>query len=358
MAYLELYKKYRPDNFDKVIGQDSIVKSLKTAIIEDTLPTAYLFSGTAGTGKTTLALIVAKALNCENRRDDGHPCNECSTCKAIDNNSLLGIKYITMAENGSAESVRKIMEESRLSQPIKKKVFILDETQNLSSAAQDAMLIGLEDKKQKTLFIFCSTDPQKIKPAVMSRVQTRKLREPSIQELYHHLLSIVKQEPEILQKFKSKEFSKESLIQCALMANGSVRNAIGNLESLISSGSIPTEYSTKVLEAIVTGNPLNVYTITNQMSQEGVDFNKTAEQIYKSLVDLFRNLNGIELENSSLIDISTKLNIKTVPIMIDIISKTLLQVKNKVIDYKILYEVGFIKMLMAYKKQEVITDVK
>ena len=357
MAYLELYKKYRPDNFDKVIGQDSIVKSLKNAIVEDTLPTAYLFAGTAGTGKTTLALIVAKALNCENRRADGNPCNECATCKAIDNNALLGVKYITMAENGSADSIRKIMEESRLSQPIKKKVFILDETQNLSSAAQDAMLIGLEDKKQKTLFIFCSTDPQKIKPAVLSRAQTRQLREPSVKELFNHLLYIVKQEPEILEKFKSKELSKESLIQCAMMAGGSVRNAIGNLEALISSGSLPTEYSTKVLDAIVSGDPLNVYQITNQMSQDGIDYNKTAEQIYKSLVDLFRNLNGIELENQALIDISNKLNIKTVPVMIDIISKTLSQVKNKVIDYRILYEVCFIKMLMAYRKQEVKNDV-
>ena len=121
---------------------------------------------------------------------------------------------------------------------------------------------------------------------------------------------------------------------------------------------MPTEYSTKVLDAIVSGDPLNVYQITNQMSQDGIDYNKTAEQIYKSLVDLFRNLNGIELENQALIDISNKLNIKTVPVMIDIISKTLSQVKNKVIDYRILYEVCFIKMLMAYKKQEVKNDVK
>ena len=142
------------------------------------------------------------------------------------------------------------------------------------------------------------------------------------------------------------------------MAGGSVRNAIGNLEALISSGSLPTEYSTKVLDAIVSGDPLNVYQITNQMSQDGIDYNKTAEQIYKSLVDLFRNLNGIELENQALIDISNKLNIKTVPVMIDIISKTLSQVKNKVIDYRILYEVCFIKMLMAYRKQEVKNDVK
>ena len=143
-----------------------------------------------------------------------------------------------------------------------------------------------------------------------------------------------------------------------MMAGGSVRNAIGNLEALISSGSLPTEYSTKVLDAIVSGDPLNVYQITNQMSQDGIDYNKTAEQIYKSLVDLFRNLNGIELENQALIDISNKLNIKTVPVMIDIISKTLSQVKNKVIDYRILYEVCFIKMLMAYRKQEVKNDVK
>ena len=141
------------------------------------------------------------------------------------------------------------------------------------------------------------------------------------------------------------------------MAGGSVRNAIGNLEALISSGSLPTEYSAKVLDAIVSGDPLNVYQITNQMSQDGIDYNKTAEQIYKSLVDLFRNLNGIELENQALIDISNKLNIKTVPVMIDIISKTLSQVKNKVIDYRILYEVCFIKMLMAYRKQEVKNDV-
>ena len=158
--YIELYKKYRPKKWEDIIGQETIVTPIKNAIKSNKIPTGYIFSGLAGTGKTTLALLIAKVLNCHQLDENMNPIEDDIT-RAIDNDSLIGVKQISMA-NATVEDVRKIMAESFISQPIKKKVFILDEFHNCSKAAFESILTDLESTNQDSLFICCTTEPDKI----------------------------------------------------------------------------------------------------------------------------------------------------------------------------------------------------
>ena len=188
---IDLYKKYKPKVWEDIIGQDAIVNSLRNSILNNnSSTTSFIFSGPAGVGKTASAFIYAKALNCENPTDNGNPCNECPTCKAIDNGSLIGVEYLSMANNGGVDDIRRIVEQTNISQPIKQKVLILDETHYLSKAAFGALLIPLESQKTKTKFIFCTTEPNKIDSAVMSRSQHRAFSPVKDSILAKHLLNI------------------------------------------------------------------------------------------------------------------------------------------------------------------------
>lgn len=172
-SYLELYKKYRPTTWSEVVGQDHIVADLKNAVVSGHLPTAYLFAGPKGTGKTTVAKILAKAINCERPDGEGDPCCECSTCKSIDAGTCPGVHYVSAANYGDVASVRSFMEQARRMSVIKKPIWIIDEIQNLSKQAFDALLIPLEDVKMPSLFIFCTTEIKKVPETITSRVQSR-----------------------------------------------------------------------------------------------------------------------------------------------------------------------------------------
>lgn len=173
-GYVELYKKYRPRTWDEVVGQDLIVDNLREAVAEDRIPTAYLFSGPRGCGKTTVAKILAKAINCENPDGKGNPCGKCSVCKAIDADACVGVHYISAANlTSSVNDIKEIVDQAHRMSPIKKPIWIIDEVHRLSAQAFDALLIPLEDTSMPSLFIFCTTEIRKVPTTVTSRVQSR-----------------------------------------------------------------------------------------------------------------------------------------------------------------------------------------
>ena len=346
--YIELYKKYRPKRWEDIIGQETVVTPIKNAIKSNKIPTGYIFSGLAGTGKTTLALLIAKVLNCHQLDENMNPIEDDIT-RAIDNDSLIGVKQISMA-NATVEDVRKIMAESFISQPIKKKVFILDEFHNCSKAAFESILTDLESTNQDSLFICCTTEPDKIPKSIKSRMQQFSLRIPTANEILNVLQKIAMQEPEILKGIKEKRFTKEDFIHCVQNSGGSVRDAISNLENLVNGGIISSSYSRQLLENILNGNLIEIYKTTKAMSDSGANFHTTSETLYKSIIDLILLHSKVDVSDSfSCQDFVSISNPNTLLKMTGELEKTFHSISSKTIDYRILYEMCYIKMALLCK---------
>ena len=218
-----LYRKYRPLDFDAVVGQDAIVKTLKNQIQNDRVAHAYLFCGTRGTGKTTVAKILARAVNCQNRKD-ANPCNSCESCKSSIEGTNLNVYEIDAATNNSIDDIRNIKEIVEYP-PInneKYKVFIIDEAQELSDAARDAFLKTLEEPPSYVIFILATTEPNKFKSTILSRCQRYDFRRISVDEIVENLSNICDKE--------KIEVEKESLYFIANLGDGSMRESISILD--------------------------------------------------------------------------------------------------------------------------------
>ena len=176
MSYTALYRKFRPSRFEDVKGQDHIVTTLKNQIKAGRMGHAYLFCGTRGTGKTTIAKIFAKAVNCENPVD-GSPCGECPTCKAIANGSSINVVEMDAASNRKIEDIRNVIEEVAYP-PVsgKYKVYIIDEVHMLTEQASNALLKTLEEPPAYVIFILATTDPQTLLTTILSRCQRYDFR--------------------------------------------------------------------------------------------------------------------------------------------------------------------------------------
>ena len=171
MSYTALYRKYRPLKFSDMIGQDHITKTLKNQIVSDRVGHAYLFTGGRGTGKTTSAKILARAVNCLNPKD-GEPCNECEICKGILAESVPDVVEMDAASSNSVDDIRQIKDEVNFLPTVAKyRVYIIDEVHMLSTAAFNALLKTLEEPPAHVKFILATTEPQKIPTTILSRCQ-------------------------------------------------------------------------------------------------------------------------------------------------------------------------------------------
>jgi DNA polymerase-3 subunit gamma/tau len=226
MSEMVLYRKYRPQNFSEVVGQDHITDILKNAIATNKIAHAYLFCGPKGSGKTTIARLLAKAINCEDK-SSSEPCNKCSACKDIMDNRAMDIVEIDAASHRGIDEIRELRDNVHFApSKFKYKVFILDESHQLTPGAANAFLKILEEAPSHVIFILATTEPQKMIPTIISRCQRFDFRKISVLEITKKLEKIVKKE-------KGK-VEKEVLSVIASLAGGSMRDAESTLSQVLS----------------------------------------------------------------------------------------------------------------------------
>ena len=291
MSYIVLARKWRPRGFDDLIGQETLVKTLKNAISNEKIVHAYLFSGPRGVGKTSTARILAKALNCQARKK-AEPCGSCQSCIAITEGSSVDVFEIDGASNTSVDAVRELREAVKYAPSGGKyKIYIIDEVHMLSTAAFNALLKTLEEPPPHVIFIFATTEPKKIPATILSRCQHHSFRRISKRQIKEHLKNITDRE-----QIKIEE---SALDMIARAADGSMRDSLTLLDQASSFtdhidekelhsllGLPETEVIANLSETILKGDISKTLSIIKDLTDRGSDL----RQLTKELVEHFRNL--------------------------------------------------------------------
>lgn len=258
MENLALYREYRPKNFDEVIGQDHIVKTLKNQIKTSNLSHAYLFCGTRGTGKTSTAKIFAKSINCE-QNQDGSPCYNCPTCKALSDNGALDILEIDAASNNRVDEIRDLREKIKYP-PVngKYKVYIIDEVHMLTDSAYNALLKTLEEPPKHAMFILCTTEVHKLPQTILSRCMRFDFHLVKLNDLVNLLKKIFNE--------KNVKFEEEALHLIASRGEGSVRDTLSIADLCVSFSNKNVTYKS-VLDALGSSSTDSLVEIANAISE-------------------------------------------------------------------------------------------
>lgn len=227
--YTAIYRDFRPDSFNQLVGQDHIVRILKSQIASGRTGHAYLFCGTRGTGKTTTARILAKALNCEAEDRAARPCCECASCRAIKEGSFMDVIEIDAASNNGVDNIRELRESVKYPPAVgRNKVYIIDEVHMLSTGAFNALLKTLEEPPENVVFILATTEPQKLPATILSRCMRLDFRRVSEKTIADNMRMIC--------EARGLEADEAALALIAVNADGSVRDSLSILEQCISTG--------------------------------------------------------------------------------------------------------------------------
>lgn len=306
--HLALYRLERPENFDQIIGQEHIVKILKNQIKKGQVSQAYLFTGTRGTGKTSTARILAKAINCTG---EDIPCGKCTNCKSIRDGAFMDVIELDAASNNGVDDLRAIIDSVQYPPAMGRyKVYIIDEVHMLTPAAENAFLKTLEEPPEYAIFILATTDPEKVKSTIKSRCMTLNFRRVSEKDL-------VKGMKRICEKYDVSP-KEEALNTIARKADGSVRDALSILEQCIETGeknfteeevyyyteSLGSEFYLELTEAVIDGDISSAIVKINDMLLSGKD----AKEMLSDFLTYLRNLLVAKCTNNAevLIGISSE----------------------------------------------------
>ena len=292
MSYTALYRKFRPLKFGEIVGQEHITRTLKNQIIAGRVGHAYLFNGGRGTGKTSAAKVLARAVNCLNPID-GEPCNECEICKAALSGSLTDIVEMDAASNNSVEDIRSIREEVNFLPTLAKyRVYIIDEVHMLSTGAFNALLKTLEEPPEHVKFILATTEPQKLPATILSRCQRFDFKKISNENVIKRL--------EFVAKESNIEITKEALNLIAILSEGAMRDALSILERCLQDGDsnidenrikdlvgIPKlTYIHSIVKAFLEYNIEEAIKAVDVVLNEGKDLNNLLWEIIKYVKDI------------------------------------------------------------------------
>jgi DNA polymerase-3 subunit gamma/tau len=298
MSYQVLALKYRPQTFDDVIGQNHVITTLKNAVSSDRVAHAILFTGPRGTGKTTIARILAKAMNCKNG-PSAFPCNTCRICKDIIEGHCTDVFEIDGASNNSVDQIRDLRENvTYMPSSAKYKIYIIDEVHMLSTAAFNALLKTLEEPPGHVMFIFATTEVHKIPPTILSRCQRHDLIRIPLELISDHFKLICEKEGFFLKK--------DSIDLIAREADGSIRDGLSLLDRILSStpnkeidpqevlnalGVIDHQVMHDICTAILEKNGAKIIELIEQVNDSGIDLKK----FYADILLYFRNFSVIRL---------------------------------------------------------------
>ena len=315
MSYEVLARKYRPINFQEVIGQDHVVKALVNSIEQEKIHQAFIFSGTRGVGKTTIARILAKCLNCDSSpKPTSNPCNKCSNTKEISAGRSVDFLEIDAASNTQVEKIRDLIETVEY-MPAKGrfKIYLIDEVHMLSSASFNALLKTLEEPPSHVIFIFATTNPEKIPKTVQSRCLQLNLKTIDEEMLVNHLRDILEKE-EI-------KYDNESISLIASTANGSVRDGLTLLDQAIAYGNgellkedvkallgtIDNSLLIELINSVIDGNGKSVFDLLSKIEELKPEY----DNILKDIISVLHQISLHQIIKNSKSEDIRSLSIKT-----------------------------------------------
>lgn len=276
--YEALYTRYRPQQFRQLVGQEVVAESLRKSVESGTVSHAYLFSGPRGTGKTSTARILAKAVNCA-EPVNGEPCNKCQSCLDITDSVSLDVVEYDAASNSGVDAIREIISRSSLASPGNRKFIILDECHMLSTSAFNALLKTLEEAPGRTVFILATTDPRRVPETILSRCQKRNFKLVAPDQMTDFLGKII--------RHAGLEISDEQIGQVILEGGGSVRDTLTALESAVLMGQTKTSWSHVLIEHMVTADTVQVLSTVAEAVKDGTPPRTLAEELFTVLRECF-----------------------------------------------------------------------
>ncbi|MGA0780027.1 MAG: DNA polymerase III subunit gamma/tau [Ilumatobacteraceae bacterium] len=341
--YQALYRRYRPQRFDELRGQDHVARALKNAVANDRVGHAYLFSGPRGTGKTTTARILAKVLNCE-ATVDGEPCCTCSSCVAVQSGSSFDVIELDAASNRSIEDIREIIATAALGSPGRHKVYILDEVHQLTAPAAAALLKTLEEPPSHVVFVLATTDPEKVPETIRSRTQHLQFHLLPVDDLEKHVKWVASD--------AGIELDERGLESVLRQGGGSARDTLSALELLAATGGALDE-STPVdefVEALIDHDAGRLLAAVAETVHHGRDPRSIVDDLVRHLRDCFLTQMAPDLVQVQqhraevLADQSRRLGTARIVKIIETLGTALLEMRGAP-DQRVILEVALVRLV-------------